>query len=106
MGKRGEKIVSAAGTAAKGKRTRASSGGGATEKKMPLAWAKSTCSAADLQELREAGFIPEDESLAKIPTGEVIPSPPPSWVVVFIAYFFRGFSLPTHEFFRDRKSVV
>ena len=77
MGKRGEKAASAAGTAAKGKRARGSSGAGATEKKMPLTWAKSTCSAADLQELREAGLIPEDESLAKIPTGEVIPSPSP-----------------------------
>ena len=100
MGKNTGKASASTGTTAKGKKARTASEAAAPEKKMPNSWIKSTCSEADLQELRVAGLILADESLAKIPAGETIPSPPPGWIVVFLAFFFRGLSFPAHEFLR------
>jgi hypothetical protein len=67
-------------------------------KKQTLGWVPSSFDASDLKKAKE-GYLSE---LAKImfPKDEVVPALPAGYRVMFLAFLFRGLSLPTHKFLR------
>jgi hypothetical protein len=51
---------------------------------------------ADLKKAKKEGFLAESAEI--FPSIEDIPAPPTGFLVMFLAFLLRGFSLPAHEF--------
>jgi hypothetical protein len=56
------------------------------------------CSIRDVKTLTEAGLLSESDEKVRLPGNEVTPCPDPGWQVMFVAFLFRGLSIPAHEF--------
>jgi hypothetical protein len=65
-------------------------------------WARSTVSREQLLRLVEAGQLPPLTEAVEwiIPTDEFVPRPPRGYVVSFMAFHERGFSVPAVRFIR------
>ena len=61
-------------------------------------WARSLISERDITELKSQGLLHGMEF--QMPDDEETPNPPEGWRVMFLAFLFRGLSLPVHEFLR------
>jgi hypothetical protein len=57
------------------------------------------CTASAFTEANLEGFLAASTEVA-FPSTEVIPHPLPDFRVMFLAFLFRGLSLPAHEFLR------
>jgi hypothetical protein len=68
-------------------------------KKQALGWIPSSFDDADLEKVKKEGFLSESVEII-FPRNEAIPSPPAGFRVIFLAFLFRGLSLPAHEFLR------
>jgi hypothetical protein len=53
----------------------------------------------EVEKARTDGLISSSDSI-KFPSTERIPQPPSGYRVMFLAFLFRGLSLPAHEFLR------
>jgi hypothetical protein len=60
-------------------------------------WVPSEFEESDLTKARKDGFLVGGEQVV-FPSTERIPKPPSGYRVMFLAFFFRGLSLPAHEF--------
>jgi hypothetical protein len=61
-------------------------------------WSASTISNREVNKLRTLGLISSTESDFRHPGSPSRPKPPKGFTVMFVAFLFRGLSLPTHEF--------
>jgi hypothetical protein len=68
-------------------------------KKQTLAWIPSSFDDTDLKKAKKEVFLSESVEII-FPRDEAIPAPPTGFRVMFLAFLFRGLSLPTHEFLR------
>jgi hypothetical protein len=68
-------------------------------KKQAVGWTASALVEADLKKVKKKGFLAESTEVL-FPSTEVIPTSPPGFWVMFLAFLLRGFSLPAHEFLR------
>ncbi|KAK1599876.1 hypothetical protein QYE76_018565 [Lolium multiflorum] len=75
----------------------ASSGAG----KVSRDWCASTISNRDVNKLRTLGFISSADDDIRLPGSSSRPKPHKGFTVMFIAFLFRGLSLPAHEFLRS-----
>jgi hypothetical protein len=66
-------------------------------KKQALGWIPSSFNDTDLKKAKREGFLSESTEII-FPRDEAIPSPPTEFWVMFLAFLFRGLSLPAHEF--------
>jgi hypothetical protein len=66
-------------------------------KKQALGWIPSSFDDTDLKKAKREGFLSESAEII-FPRDEAIPSPPAGFWVMFLAFLFRGLSLPVHEF--------
>ncbi|KAK1630611.1 hypothetical protein QYE76_004926 [Lolium multiflorum] len=64
-------------------------------------WSASAISSRDINKLRNLGFISASEEDIRLPGAVTRPKPPKGFTVMFVAFLFRGLSLPSHEFFRS-----
>ncbi|KAK1694268.1 hypothetical protein QYE76_010965 [Lolium multiflorum] len=64
-------------------------------------WSASAISNRDINKLRALGFISASEDDIRLPGAVSRPKPPKGFTVMFIAFLFRGLSLPAHEFLRS-----
>jgi hypothetical protein len=62
-------------------------------------WVRSAIAQKEVEKARTDGLISSSDSI-KFPSTERIPQPPSGYRVMFLAFLFRGLSLPTHEFLR------
>jgi hypothetical protein len=62
-------------------------------------WVRSAIAQKEVEKARMDGLISSSDSI-KFPSTERIPQPPSGYRVMFLAFLFRGLSLPTHEFLR------
>jgi hypothetical protein len=65
--------------------------------KQALGWIPSSFDDTDLKKAKREGFLSESVKII-FPRDEAIPSPPVGFRVMFLAFLFRGLSLPAHEF--------
>ena len=65
-------------------------------------WLSSNVSQSTLEELVASGHLPPltTEREWIVPGNEVVPTPPPGYVVSFVSFHERGFALPMNRFFR------
>ncbi|KAK1630323.1 hypothetical protein QYE76_004638 [Lolium multiflorum] len=63
-------------------------------------WSASAISSRDINKLRNLGFISASEDI-RLPGAVTRPKPPKGFTVMFVAFLFRGLSLPAHEFLRS-----
>ena len=96
----------------RGSRTTATSAGGASARTSASApaspaapvpqcdWERTAFTTRDEGKLRRAGVVPDVDGNIIIPGNESRPSPPAGYAVMFMAFLFRGLSLPAHEFLR------
>ena len=65
-------------------------------------WRASTVTEAQLLKLVESGHLPARAEAREwiVPRDEIVPTPPPGYVVSFIDFHERGFALPASSFFR------
>ena len=96
----------------RGSRTTATSAGGAAARTSASApaspaapvpqcdWERTAFTTRDEGKLRRAGVVPDVDGNIIIPGNESRPSPPAGYAVMFMAFLFRGLSLPAHEFLR------
>jgi hypothetical protein len=68
-------------------------------KKKALGWIPSFFDDTDMKKAKREGFLPESAEII-FPRDEVVPSLPAGFRVMFLAFLFRGLSLPAHEFLR------
>ncbi|KAK1684999.1 hypothetical protein QYE76_045847 [Lolium multiflorum] len=61
-------------------------------------WSASAITNRDINKLRALGFISASEDDIRLPGQVSRPSPPKGFTVMFVAFLFRGLSLPAHEF--------
>ncbi|KAK1642383.1 hypothetical protein QYE76_060188 [Lolium multiflorum] len=61
-------------------------------------WRASTISNRDVNKLRTLGFISSADDDIRLPGSSSRPRPPKGFTVMFVAFLFRGISLPAHEF--------
>ncbi|KAK1643612.1 hypothetical protein QYE76_061417 [Lolium multiflorum] len=66
--------------------------------KIGLDWCASTISNREVNRLRTLGFISSVESDVRHPGSSSCPKPPKGFTVMFVAFLFRGISIPAHEF--------
>ena len=67
-----------------------------------LEWVTSTCSKEDLNRFVIEGILPDMETTGWCPAAsEEFPTPHTHELVVFKAYFVRGFGIPAHPFLRN-----
>jgi hypothetical protein len=95
MGKRGSTATGAtAGTTAKKAKT------ADADTSVVGNWVQSKVGDKELSQAEKMSLLKNDpaESLAAGP--EIIPRPPPSFRVIFLAFLLRGLSLPSHAFLR------
>ncbi|KAK1650883.1 hypothetical protein QYE76_068688 [Lolium multiflorum] len=64
-------------------------------------WSASAISSRDINKLRSLGFISASEEDIRLPGAVTRPKPPKGFTVMFVAFLFRGLSLPAHEFLRS-----
>ncbi|KAK1561656.1 hypothetical protein QYE76_007915 [Lolium multiflorum] len=64
-------------------------------------WSASAISNRDINKLRSLGFISASEEDIRLPGAVTRPKPPKGFTVMFVAFLFRGLSLPAHEFLRS-----
>ncbi|KAK1603731.1 hypothetical protein QYE76_027404 [Lolium multiflorum] len=64
-------------------------------------WSASAITNRDNNKLRALGFISASEDDVRLPGQVSRPSPPKGFTVMFVAFLFRGLSLPAHEFLRS-----
>ncbi|KAK1696926.1 hypothetical protein QYE76_013623 [Lolium multiflorum] len=64
-------------------------------------WSASAISNHDVNKLRALGFISASEDDIRLPGAISRPRPPKGFTVMFVAFLFRGLSLPAHEFLRS-----
>ena len=64
-------------------------------------WSASAISNRDINRLRTLGFISASEDDIRLPGAVSRPKPPKGFTVMFVAFLFRGLSLPAHEFLRS-----
>jgi hypothetical protein len=81
------KHLASKNTMAKGKTTSATN------------WVRSAIAQKEVEKARTDGLISSSDSI-KFPSTEWIPQPPSGNRVMFLAFLFRGLSLPAHEFLR------
>jgi hypothetical protein len=72
----------------------------AAAKDVPGDWPASTMSKRDEKKARNIGLIPAEEGNVILPGLALRPNPPTSFTVMFVAFLYRGPSLPAHEFLR------
>ena len=73
----------------------------ASLKKVDCDWAKSSCRAQDLEDLRDRALLPPwEEMKTRAPGKDVIPSPCDGERVCFVDFLPRGFGFPLHPFLR------
>jgi hypothetical protein len=60
-------------------------------------WVRSAIAQKEVEKARTDGLISSSDSI-KFPSTEQIPQPPSGYRVMFLAFLFRGLSLPAHEF--------
>ncbi|KAK1683116.1 hypothetical protein QYE76_043964 [Lolium multiflorum] len=58
-------------------------------------------SSRDINKLRSLGFISASEEDIRLPGAVTRPKPPKGFTIMFVAFLFRGLSLPAHEFLRS-----
>jgi hypothetical protein len=68
-------------------------------KKQTLGWIPLSFDETDLKKAKKEGFLLESAEII-FPTDEVVPAPLAGYRGMFLAFLFRGLSLPTHEFLR------
>jgi hypothetical protein len=68
-------------------------------KKQAVGWTASAFSEVDLAKMKKEGFLAEFAEVI-FPSTEVIPAPPPGFLVMFQDFLLHGFSLTAHEFLR------
>jgi hypothetical protein len=54
----------------------------------------------DEKKVRSLGLIPDEEGNVILPGSASRPNPPAGFSVMFVAFLYRGSSLPAHEFLR------
>ncbi|KAK1642613.1 hypothetical protein QYE76_060418 [Lolium multiflorum] len=64
-------------------------------------WSASAISNRDVNKLRALGFISASDDDIRLPGAVSRPRPPKGFTVMFVAFLFRGLSLPAHEFLRS-----
>ncbi|KAK1684192.1 hypothetical protein QYE76_045040 [Lolium multiflorum] len=64
-------------------------------------WNASAITNRDINKLRALGFISASKDDIRLPGLVSRPSPPKGFTVMFVAFLFRGLSLPAHEFLRS-----
>ncbi|KAK1652681.1 hypothetical protein QYE76_070486 [Lolium multiflorum] len=64
-------------------------------------WSASTISNREVNKLRTLGLISSSDNDIHLPGPSSRPKPPKGFTVMFVAFLFRGLSLPTHEFLRS-----
>jgi hypothetical protein len=64
-------------------------------------WCASTISNREVNKLRTLGFISSSDNDIHLPGPSSRPKPPKGFTVMFVAFLFRGLSLPAHEFHRS-----
>ncbi|KAK1608630.1 hypothetical protein QYE76_032303 [Lolium multiflorum] len=64
-------------------------------------WSASAISSRDINKLRNLGFISTSDEDIRLPGAVTRPKPPKGFTVMFVAFLFRGLSLPAHEFLRS-----
>ncbi|KAK1692577.1 hypothetical protein QYE76_009274 [Lolium multiflorum] len=64
-------------------------------------WCDSTISNRDVNKMRTLGFISSANDDICLPGSSSRPKPPKGFTVMFVAFLFRGLSLPAHEFLRS-----
>jgi hypothetical protein len=62
-------------------------------------WVRSAIAQKEVEKARTDGLISSSDSI-KFPSTERIPQPSSGYRVMFLAFLFRGLSLPAHEFLR------
>jgi hypothetical protein len=68
-------------------------------KKQAAGWTTTALMEADLKKVKKEGFLTKSAEVI-FPSTKVIPTPPPGFRVMFLAFLLRGFSVPAHEFLR------
>jgi hypothetical protein len=95
MGKTGLTAASAAtGTAAKRAKTTD------TDASVVGNWVQTKIGDKELLNTEKIGILKNDPAESLIAGPEIIPRPPPSFRVIFLAFMLRGLSLPPHPFLR------
>jgi hypothetical protein len=69
-------------------------------KDAPGDWPASTMSKRDEKKARSLGLIPAKEGNIILPGSASRPNPPADFTLMFVAFLYRGLSLPAHEFLR------
>ncbi|KAK1613609.1 hypothetical protein QYE76_019126 [Lolium multiflorum] len=64
-----------------------------------VGWECSKFTKGDLRKVRQFGLLPAAAEV-KFPGDETMPRPDEGWRVMFLAFLFRGLSVPAHEFLR------
>ncbi|KAK1607665.1 hypothetical protein QYE76_031338 [Lolium multiflorum] len=64
-------------------------------------WGASTITSREVNKLRTLGFISSSDGDIRLPGPASRPNPPKGFTVMFVAFLFRGLSLPAHEFLRS-----
>ncbi|KAK1629423.1 hypothetical protein QYE76_003738 [Lolium multiflorum] len=64
-------------------------------------WGASTITSREVNKLRSLGFISSSDDDIRLPGPSSRPNPPKGFTVMFVAFLFRGLSLPAHEFLRS-----
>ncbi|KAK1644563.1 hypothetical protein QYE76_062368 [Lolium multiflorum] len=77
------------------------SGSASEAAKVSRDWSASAITNRDINKLRALGFISASEDDVRLPGQVSRPSPPKGFTVMFVAFLFRGLSLPAHEFLRS-----
>jgi hypothetical protein len=68
-------------------------------KKQTLGWIPSSFDEMDLKKAKKEGFLSESAEII-FPREEAVPAPPAGYRVMFLAFLFRGLSLPANKFLR------
>jgi hypothetical protein len=71
----------------------------AMAKASATSWVRSTITKKEVEKATADGLISTEDSI-RFPSTERIPKPPSGFQVMFLAFLFRGLSLPAHEFLR------
>ena len=83
---------------AMGKKKSASTSGAT---KVSRDWGASSISNREVNKLRTLGLISPSDDDIRLPGPASRPKPPKGFTVMFVAFLFRGLSLPAHEFLRS-----
>ncbi|KAK1605882.1 hypothetical protein QYE76_029555 [Lolium multiflorum] len=81
-----------------GKKKSASASGSS---KVSRDWGASTITSREVNKLRSLGFISSSDDDIRLLGPSSRPNPPKGFTVMFVAFPFRGLSLPAHEFLRS-----